>query len=705
MPTALLLSLLATLDGGAAALPQATIVSGGVSLGSYQAGLLHYLAQARLASGEVGQARVVTGASAGAINAFLTAVSECRKPVAHPEDSWFWKTWIPVGIEAIANPDAVTELTLFSTKPLDDALERIGAEWKDGWNEQPCRASLGVTATRVTARRLPLDGTGESQANVTLPQQTERLILRIEGPGGSSPGIVSWAPPSSDEQTGRYRRVDLRVEPGGRLSETVGLVLRASSAFPGAWPFVRLPLVGEAEWPRFFDGGVFDNNPLKLALRLLSWDAQASPDAPQPKLTYVEPDATAWRTENVYRREDARRSFFATWGLVLRGLVESARGAELVSTLEENEGTDLQKRIEVPLRREPVLGSYLFNFLAFLDADFRRYDFFAGMADAHAYLEGRPGVVLPEVDSPEFRCVLQVRASPDVKPQDLGRLSACAALTPGQATKNLIALLQATRQVKRWLEHCQSSDVECTRLEELELLSRALHDAGFIFHDRALADQPMVAAVREKLHPLIRQLARKQPGLEASVLSVGAKAALDSLSYRPAAFHFGLGLNSRNGAEFEFGHRWAKQCHADWCRNADLRFAAGAKVHRLQSVQVRGADPDVRERFSATLEASVHPLVLQWAPAWPVQLAVQAGPALSMSLVGTSVAVLRASAQAAFTFSLMQRLYVRLAGLFFLDGCSAGACPNVLAPFQDDRAALAGTFADWSVSVGWRFLE
>src|SRR5262245_44903224 len=79
-------------------------VSGGISLGSYEAGLtwamVRYL---KLAPDAVDHGRLVaaSGASAGNINAFLAATTWCQDEgtdrAETPEDNLFWKAWIPVG--------------------------------------------------------------------------------------------------------------------------------------------------------------------------------------------------------------------------------------------------------------------------------------------------------------------------------------------------------------------------------------------------------------------------------------------------------------------------------------------------------------------------------------------------------------------------------------------------------------------------------
>jgi hypothetical protein len=116
------------------------VVSGGVSLGSYQAGFLHYYTQYLLTHGRyvrqfftsengssldlVGGFKLATGASAGSINAFLAAVAGCRKPVADPEKSLFFQAWIPVGMERLADSDEVKG-GRHPSRVIDEAVRRI----------------------------------------------------------------------------------------------------------------------------------------------------------------------------------------------------------------------------------------------------------------------------------------------------------------------------------------------------------------------------------------------------------------------------------------------------------------------------------------------------------------------------------------------------------------------------------------------------
>ena len=79
-------------------------VRGGVSLGAYEGGINWALL--RVLQGDPSASlTTVTGASAGNINAFLSAVEWCQSPARSaaesPRDNLFWKAWIPVGIHGL----------------------------------------------------------------------------------------------------------------------------------------------------------------------------------------------------------------------------------------------------------------------------------------------------------------------------------------------------------------------------------------------------------------------------------------------------------------------------------------------------------------------------------------------------------------------------------------------------------------------------
>ena len=77
----------------------AITVSGGVSLGAYEAGFLAFSIHASPA-GFADRLRLLTGTSAGSLNALLAIMAACGTEAPAPEESLFWTTWIPVGLDA-----------------------------------------------------------------------------------------------------------------------------------------------------------------------------------------------------------------------------------------------------------------------------------------------------------------------------------------------------------------------------------------------------------------------------------------------------------------------------------------------------------------------------------------------------------------------------------------------------------------------------
>src|SRR5690349_1034928 len=102
-------------------LPMILVVSGGVSLGAYQGGLNWALVELMRLSQQAGfrdwlntvvradsgflpplRLQEATGASAGNINALLSAIEWCRVGgYARPEDSLFWRVWVQTGWEQL----------------------------------------------------------------------------------------------------------------------------------------------------------------------------------------------------------------------------------------------------------------------------------------------------------------------------------------------------------------------------------------------------------------------------------------------------------------------------------------------------------------------------------------------------------------------------------------------------------------------------
>lgn len=407
-------------------------VSGGVSLGAYEAGFLaHAIAAVR--GDDAHDLRLLTGASAGSLNALLAVLASCgeAEPTA-PSDTLFWKVWTPVGFDQLFT-ERPTPLGAFSREWLLGAAAQVEAAWSRGIDAS-CDVVLGVSTTRVEPRILRTAG-----GRLELPRMEEKFAIRVQGRGpGRPPRATNYVP------TAASVAVPLLVTGGDgeiAFSELRDLLF-ASTAFPVAFapqalrtciagetahPGVCLP--SEAATALYVDGGIFDNSPLRMAVALaraglqpgladpgrLEWrdapDASAAAAPSGVVFAFVNPSAAEYPSAPTEQRPD-EASLFGEVAGILGALVETARAKELAVLVEEH--PDVADRILLPRRRFPAASAPLFAFLGFFETEFRIFDFHLGMYDARRLLaEGLPTVdgrprsanVLP---SRRFTCMTAV---------------------------------------------------------------------------------------------------------------------------------------------------------------------------------------------------------------------------------------------------------------------------------------------------------
>src|SRR5438105_11183147 len=123
IPTAIFLAAAAAQS----AQPPASItISGGVSLGAYEAGLVYYVTEAMRLNPAAATPRIVTGASAGSVNGFMTILQSCGAEVTDPTASVLWNAWIPLGLEKLHVKGGQSEKTsAFSRSAFDAPLGLI----------------------------------------------------------------------------------------------------------------------------------------------------------------------------------------------------------------------------------------------------------------------------------------------------------------------------------------------------------------------------------------------------------------------------------------------------------------------------------------------------------------------------------------------------------------------------------------------------
>ena len=383
--------------------PLAITISGGVSLGAYEAGVVYYLVEFLRKNPGLLDARVFTGASAGSMNALLGVVTLCAKESTTPSRSLLYRTWIDVGFAELFRPRETVADSLFSRKAFDPMVAEVEKAWGTDIMEG-CDVLLGVTTTRK--KELP----ATNDDALGLARVEERFNVHITGRGqGKLPLVRSYVDPHF-----QTRQAMLPTDTTGQVAfSSLRDVLQASSAFPLAFspkevrfclqqPTLQTGLVctvADTLPVAFIDGGVFDNQPVRLASRLLSAglgaprellrDMPSFDDVTLPEeaqLIHISPDNSTFPAEEGEAPKDADRpSALGTLAEFARTFVGNARSKELLGLFEER--PDLRERLSVARVGLPTASAPLGAFFGFFERDFRSFDFTLGMNDGRNLVE------------------------------------------------------------------------------------------------------------------------------------------------------------------------------------------------------------------------------------------------------------------------------------------------------------------------------
>ncbi len=386
-------------------------VSGGVSLGVYQAGFMYVLTEVMKL--DHSKLRLFTGASAGSANALIGAINSCLPSNPDPREDLGWQVWMDVGYDALFDPARVSSVSVFNRDALILATDKVGERLKDGLRSD-CDVVIGMATTRAEARIVDL------APGLSVPSQDEKFVVRIRGMGlGKAPIIENYVDPRSNVEQPllpfRELRTDDDFETAKRNFDHVVDVVFASMSFPIAFAPKQLqfcyttrspPNEALVERPKcetpqrrepFLDGGVYDNNPLRLAHSIarqglkvnetgeVFWRDPVSPPELFPpyndlRFLYVDPDTQAYPTvaADVIKEEGDDELISQAVGLVT-DFVETSRSRELYELLRSN--AELDGRMRLSKVHYPTVSEHLYAFMGFLEKDFRIFDFYLGMYD------------------------------------------------------------------------------------------------------------------------------------------------------------------------------------------------------------------------------------------------------------------------------------------------------------------------------------
>lgn len=608
--------------------PPALVVSGGVSLGSYQAGFLYYYtlflhdraevlravgpehrASLRKSGLELPEAppsgfTIVTGASAGSVNALLSAYAGCRAPERTPGKSLFFQTWNTLALETLLQPGSVGNDHTFSSKPIMEAIHRLETLDPSGWRR--CRFSLGATTTRLQSREIALSQAGGLRSRpgeqLRLARFTEKFLLTAQGDAQRAPEFCPFPGCEGEPPPGPTFYPRLAQPEGGPIPlQNVFNMVAASGAFPTAFePRVIAHRYFDTQtgtWvddatSRFADGGIYNNNPLDLALRMSQWETAELRGS--HRFLYFDPNAVGWKWAPEQQRPWDGPGLLSTYEELLTGFAGTAMSAQLMDTLEAE--PEIRERIDVPVRHAPLAGEYLLAMSAFLDEDFRTFDFHRGMVDAWHFVskesdnrilfealaqanpEAPPMTV--DVDSPLFECFLAFERSEADEP---GALPACGRLQT-EESRNILSLMAVSRKLRR--------DPKLSQGNKFERFTEALATRGYVFRSGLLKGQTASALqgrFRQVFGDAVTGLTHQQPGSQRLGFQVGTKLALDSaIAYQPVPFYSLVGITS-GGLELA-----VSPSLLHW-KEKELRLRTGVRASYGESARFSGgvSPPDL----------------------------------------------------------------------------------------------------------------
>lgn len=609
--------------------PLAITVTGAVSLGSYEAGALYYLLEALRLNPGLRELRLVTGTSAGSANGILAILQHCGPDPGPPPESLFWRSWIPVGIRQLHLPDAGTALGAFSRKALLEQADRLRQAWDRGLRSS-CDVVVGVSATRVVPRLVRM-----SPEQLRLPRIDEQFVLRVQGRGpGLPPRLTNYVDPGWQGEQLLLPEDGSGEVPFAALQD----LLLASVAFPGA--FEPQPLAhclsapgraGPARCPAteaptelFLDGGMLDNTPLRLAVRLAraglregagggsGWSDTprlAGGEFPAPTLfAYVSPGVIDYPGEELPRPATARPQILDHLSRVAGAFVDAALVRNLLTLVEDDPA--IGARVAVPVRSLPAAGSPLASFFGFFEEEFRRFDFQLGMYEARRMITSDRGArrwtsgLLPEERGPReaWRPLACLRAVVDGAGDPA---AACA----GDDLADFRILLQVS--LERLRDRCSRGDGRgyepdhalcCAARDGSPLpvvpgvrplagpwrqraseslvayVMRLLVGHGFRFRDHGLEPEQAKeapAALRHQLVAIGKTISRRQPIADAVMVDTLVALGSDSIVYVPPRNTIWVSL----GRDAELG--WSHGFFDAFEETRWFRLHAAVQLNRL----------------------------------------------------------------------------------------------------------------------------
>jgi len=380
------------------------VISGGISLGAYEAGynwaIVNLLKRINKVNPNIKTNLLsVAGASAGSINALLTGVYWCQEDDSiqnSVDNNLFFDTWTGIDINdlTIQGDDPNNTSTLFTRKPIIDKANRIVEYMKKPIFKNGCKMPFGVMVTKSHPIKENFKGINIKNQSfaipLTLTVKNRKLYVKNR--------TIQNRDPRGRESYYLYLLKIPNLEQNQNLLKDI---LYASSAFPGAFKQIKLNYIykGKKGSDYFLDGGVYNNIPLDLALAL----------APNSNnFLFIDPNTLRDFNSNncsnpaiknflkcnnctkpnlhkkISKTEDKNLNvgFLKTNLLPLLKSTEIFRSLKLYEIINRYFRFNRNRDLIVSSRYHPITGNFVWAFGAFLDKNFREYDYYVGVYDA-----------------------------------------------------------------------------------------------------------------------------------------------------------------------------------------------------------------------------------------------------------------------------------------------------------------------------------
>ncbi len=443
---------------------------GEVSLGAYQGGFLYYAFQTAKQN-KIATARVISGTSAGSLNALLATIESCDNQVVKPEDSLFYRTWLPLGIgELYRDKDSAT-YNLFSRQYMDSLSLLIKERWDRGLPTS-CSVKLGIAATRLNQLKIELAN------GLYAYRASETFTMDIKGRGHGTPPLVTNL---VDTRTPHHQVMLPFTDDTNHNFNIIKTLVYASSAVPLVFPsqLVDHCLVNPGQIhgfkctaanskpQTFIDGGVYDNNPLAHTLEII----HRLPPSEQKRFIVGIIDSNFKSYPDIELEEKVlySKNFFDNIGTYLANFIKNSRARKISDIYQKH--PDISKRIVTNKNTMPLMGATFASFFGFFERDFRLFDFYIGMYDARQYLNSFfqrhfprqamhsfPDTSLPE-SFQEFSCIKDTIDGDFVVPKLCHQTF--------DQNPNLLVMLQVS--IVQLYNHCRQIEVSTTHQAQCEL--------------------------------------------------------------------------------------------------------------------------------------------------------------------------------------------------------------------------------------------